>query len=317
MKYTKADKRRHLMLECRFFNDETENPFKKELEANDTEESKVKLLESAVKAWEYERWWVDNIQTTNLESLVEEYNRHGCDGFEEDDGTPVTLKAVLWNRFYQDMERTETDSDSYKKWYLDDYHSRQTFRQVRADERRKTLIPKCRFYKGGDMCTTESLTHNMFWEYERLWVEALSYSFQNGEQWRQVFHDEHLWLLARKHEIPASLIGLLCERYKHHGHGGETTRDFMLWLEEFYIKPTEKPAIKFTMQKKQEIADKRAQLEGYEFAVYLGEDEQKSVFKADSNEERTTGLPMFITIDDQGVVNADIGFMYMNMVRDE
>ena len=81
--------------------------------------------------------------------------------------------------------------------------------------------------------------YSMFWDYERIWVEALAYSFKRGEEWRKDFEQAHAWLLAKQYEIPATLVGLLYNRYMHWGSGHETTLDFNKWLEENYVKPSE------------------------------------------------------------------------------
>ena len=125
---------------CRFFNGEEENPFEKELYAHEVDKShlpppecmkeeftipsdKVYRLRNAIIAWFYERCWVyENLNGYSDKIRIEEYIAYGNEDFEANDGTPIELKALLWNRYYHaggDM----SDQNSFRKWYKEQYQN--------------------------------------------------------------------------------------------------------------------------------------------------------------------------------------------------
>lgn len=67
-----------------------------------------------------ESMWVD-MMTHNYDfgELLGEYLDVGLTSFSETDDVPVTLKALLFNRFTQYNDRT--DVDAFKKWYKKHY----------------------------------------------------------------------------------------------------------------------------------------------------------------------------------------------------
>ena len=80
--------RETLIKQCRYYNGEEENPYG----------------EGGDKAmfWFYERWWAEkmaNGDTDVLSFYLSLYERVGLTDFEEDDGVPITLKAILFNRY--------------------------------------------------------------------------------------------------------------------------------------------------------------------------------------------------------------------------
>lgn len=213
-------KRDFLILECRYYNGEPDNPFSQKLSAFEAE------------LWYYERFWVgeyDKEDTKLVHEANKNYEKELLD-FEPNDGTPIELKALLWSRYEQ---WTSGSLDGFKKWYLKYYQSRPTNRQRRAEERRKTLIPMCRYYKGEEQCPSQK--KELFRSYEKKWVEDLSYSYTRGDAWRKTCEEKQLRAFAYKYNIPTTLIGLLYGRFMHWGSGYETTEDFYNWLEEQYL----------------------------------------------------------------------------------
>ncbi|OWK72777.1 hypothetical protein CBW16_13050 [Flavobacteriaceae bacterium JJC] len=74
--------------------------------------------------WYYEMLWVerDDLRDENGFNMLE-YKHYGLTPFNENDGTPMTLKALLFNRH---MHWTggwgpENDVKSFKQWYLENY----------------------------------------------------------------------------------------------------------------------------------------------------------------------------------------------------
>ncbi len=141
--------KRYSILDCRYYNGEEENPFAQELDAHEIDKSHlpppecmkseytlppevVSFLMNATTAWRYEKWWVEEIQneeqTSFFEDIVSEYS-HFFRDFEADDGTPIELKALLWNRY----EHWSSGSpESFKEWYHKYYQARLTNRQQRT-----------------------------------------------------------------------------------------------------------------------------------------------------------------------------------------
>jgi hypothetical protein len=58
-------------------------------------------------------------KTDSLNDLLLEYSSNGLSDFNQYDGIPVTLKAVLYNRFRQYYEHSTVDD--FKNFYLEKY----------------------------------------------------------------------------------------------------------------------------------------------------------------------------------------------------
>ena len=69
------------------------------------------------KVWEYERFWVEMSIKEDLDfsSLIDAYLAAGLRTFNVYDDTPMTLKAVLYNRFMQQAEGMASVQD-FKHW---------------------------------------------------------------------------------------------------------------------------------------------------------------------------------------------------------
>lgn len=91
---------------CHYYNGEKESPF-----SDDTKS----LL------WFYERGWVHSHKDYSFENEIEEYLSVGLSDFCDDDGVPLTYKALLFNRFAQSfqsmLEAVEPFKIFYKKYY--------------------------------------------------------------------------------------------------------------------------------------------------------------------------------------------------------
>lgn len=95
--------------QCRYYTGEKENPFQEGIKS---------LL------WDYEKKWVEFNQNPNdesfLEEIISEYQTIGLTKFNEDDGVPMTLKALLLNRY---MYWNDGNVDHFKQWYKENYLS--------------------------------------------------------------------------------------------------------------------------------------------------------------------------------------------------
>lgn len=92
---------------CRYYKGEQSCPFTKQ---NDR------------MFWDYERIWC-NMQTTHdasMNDIVRDYNLNGFAEFEPYDGVPVSMKALLFNRMTNYMEKSpERFADFYKQMYIE------------------------------------------------------------------------------------------------------------------------------------------------------------------------------------------------------
>lgn len=68
-----------------------------------------------------ERMWVERMKAedSDFDALLDEYITLGLTSFSETDDVPVTLKALLFNRFTQYNDRI--DVEAFKKWYKKHY----------------------------------------------------------------------------------------------------------------------------------------------------------------------------------------------------
>jgi hypothetical protein len=74
--------------------------------------------------WSYERMWVENedFRAENSFNMIG-YLEHGLKDFNTEDGTPITLKALLYNRHshWCGGYGIERDVASFKEWYQNSY----------------------------------------------------------------------------------------------------------------------------------------------------------------------------------------------------
>lgn len=64
-------------------------------------DEEVRRLQNACTVWNYEKHWVEaSLQGHGDSGCTKEYIDYGNEDFNADDGTPISLKALLWNRYY-------------------------------------------------------------------------------------------------------------------------------------------------------------------------------------------------------------------------
>jgi len=87
---------------CRYYKGEAENPYEGD----------------AGMFWNYEKWWVESFGDKEKEEVLfdafKRYIKLGLESFEEEDGTPMVLKALLFNRYEHWLEG---GSEDFKEWY--------------------------------------------------------------------------------------------------------------------------------------------------------------------------------------------------------
>lgn len=123
---SKEDKKKELISQCRFFNDEKEAP--------DSLNQNEKMF------WFYEQHWVNgNLQDHHYTGYIQDHP--SMKEFEVGDGTPQDLKALICDRYCHFGGTDEGFKDFYKKEY-----------QVRLTNKerieRAWELRHCRLYKG-------------------------------------------------------------------------------------------------------------------------------------------------------------------------
>ena len=111
---------------CGFYKGEDENPFQKRLKearfpGTSLSEEDTQAANVSSMFWFYEECWVKF--TINWEcgySYCNPYLRDGLEDFLKDNGTPMTLKALMHNRYFHWSGGYETVED-FKKWYINNY----------------------------------------------------------------------------------------------------------------------------------------------------------------------------------------------------
>lgn len=100
--------KKDLLKFCRYYKGESSNPY---------EGDKAMF-------WGYEQIWIRLSEQGAFEDsdMLEDYNMFGLKEFCKDDGIPITLKALLFNRFrhWKDGYGLEIDRDRFKSFY-DEY----------------------------------------------------------------------------------------------------------------------------------------------------------------------------------------------------
>ena len=83
----------------------------------------MKQLSSGESLWFYEMKWVQfNLEGEDLQWALDDYNAYGMSDFSTDDGVPLSLKALLFNRYYKGGY-IEVGGGSFRGWYKRTYLS--------------------------------------------------------------------------------------------------------------------------------------------------------------------------------------------------
>lgn len=97
---------------CRYYRGENKNPFSG-------------ITQNKAMFWDYERYWV--IESKRGNTFSEEltnYLNNDLDNFNFNDGAPVTLKAVLFNRYAQTSYSLRDAVEPFKEFYKKEYLSK-------------------------------------------------------------------------------------------------------------------------------------------------------------------------------------------------
>ncbi len=118
-----------LIKHCRYYRGEEENPLERNGHNNHM-------------FWFYElRWveWKSSVDRKNfLIRTVADYCFAGLSTFRADDGTPVALKAILFNRYEHWMggySPLQEEVEDFKKFYLDNYIRHAAYTDISSSTR--------------------------------------------------------------------------------------------------------------------------------------------------------------------------------------
>ena len=100
--------KKDLLKFCRYYKGEEHNPFR--------DQNKSML-------WFYERAWIYDMLNDNnsLSSTIDDYIRVGLGLFEQFDKIPLTLKALLFNRYAMTSNSIEEAVEPFKRFYKEYY----------------------------------------------------------------------------------------------------------------------------------------------------------------------------------------------------
>lgn len=113
--------RQRLIGQCRYYKGEKENPFDEAAERDKDAQNKATL-------WFYEQYWVNGTlksykdgepEPTLSEYLGEYMNNPNIHDFEENDGIPMSLKALIFNRYRKGA--MSDDLEPFKRFYRQYY----------------------------------------------------------------------------------------------------------------------------------------------------------------------------------------------------
>lgn len=232
--YSDEDKRKHLILYCRFYDGTDKDVYSEKLQAHEIDKShlpppecmkdeytlpyaEVVRLKNASSLRYYEKWWTNRLFNGDvIDSCISDYIADGNKDFDANDGTPISLKAVIWNRYCQHCDWM-VSKDQFYQWYRETYSCEPTNREKRAAQRRPDLIAKCGYYHGEpaapwESADEDSLRRNRIWTIEKTWVDELSMSFSSPMAKHGLLKKLGLEGYFKDEGVSLSLINSILER---------------------------------------------------------------------------------------------------------
>lgn len=218
MAYSKEDLKQHYILMCRYYDGTSFDMYKKKhadtiMSEGDTHSTMENELPTPANIFfGYEEHWVnERINGYDDYGRTQEYIAYGHEDFDKNDGTPISLKALLWNKYYH-WGGWMPDQESFRIWYRENYSCEPTNQEKRAAKRKILLIKKCIYYKGEKVNPWEvtpfiefNEQRKRFWELEKQWVKALSISYNSPLGSRKIITKLGLSKSMTKKQIPISL----------------------------------------------------------------------------------------------------------------
>ena len=205
-----------LIKQCHYYNGEDTDPF----ERVDQNKSMIRF---------YESYWVNQRSRGNsLTDYLNEYLAAGLRDFEAGDQVPVSLKAVLFNRYQKGSY--STDTEYFKAFYRQYYSSSEQPQRSTKDD----LIAKCHVFNGEDQCPSDLTEWNQYiWKYERFWVDSTINNDSDLQAFVQDYIDAGLKDFQSDDQTAIELKAIFYNRHCKHT---ETTdpEGFMQWYVDIY-----------------------------------------------------------------------------------
>ena len=222
-----------LLTFCQFYDGAKENPFEKGARKNKQDQNRAML-------WFCESCWC--IEMSNADSVYEipqglaeyvgEYKAKGLETFMQSDGVPLSLKALLFNRYMRGS--MDGDVEPFKRFYFE-YYGIWDY----CCKSRSQLIDTCHYYKG-EKEPPEGVDV-LFWGYEQHWVETVEREIINNERgssvasWVREYRRDGLHYFEPKtdYHAPESLKALLYNRFSHFNR--PEPEEFKDWFKKEYL----------------------------------------------------------------------------------
>lgn len=99
---------------CKFYKGEAKSPYEYMGDTDDITDSNY--YHTCNMFWFYEKCWCEMREQEHTQH-VREYAACGMADFQKDDGTPISLKALLFNRYCHWC----SSRNGFKRWYIDEY----------------------------------------------------------------------------------------------------------------------------------------------------------------------------------------------------
>lgn len=132
-----------MILSCRYYKGEEKSPYEEILHGNSKlSDEKHAVVQNRDMFWFYEKCWVHcQLNGGNESGNIEEYLAYGNVDFNDEDGTPLSLKALLWNRYYH-FSWSPSDREAFYEFYNKYYSVTPTHKQVLKNRRKAFELDK-------------------------------------------------------------------------------------------------------------------------------------------------------------------------------
>lgn len=205
-----------LIKQCHYYNGEDTDPF----ERVDQNKSMIRF---------YESYWVNQRSRGNrLTDYLNEYLAAGLRDFEAGDQVPVSLKAVLFNRYQKGSY--STDTEYFKAFYRQYYSSSEQPQRSTKDD----LIAKCHVFNGEDQCPSDLAEWKQYiWKYERFWVDSTINKDSDLQVFVQDYIDAGLKDFQSDDQTAIELKAIFYNRHCKHNEITDS-EGFMQWYVDIY-----------------------------------------------------------------------------------
>lgn len=239
-------KKEFLLKYCHYYDGAEENTF--EVKERNRRKNEPHVDKNCMMLWFYEKVWCAELRNAidiydlppMLQEYVTEYKFAGLETYHQGDGVPLSLKALLFNRYMRGS--MDGNVEPFKRFYYSYYGLAEY-----AYKTRSQIIERCHYYKGEEKAPEG--VDGLFWDYEKHWVDTIEREFINNEptgelwSWIAQYRSDGLYnfrltssqLYHLGHdETPLSLKALLYNRYCQ--LYTSTPDEFKKWYKASYCK---------------------------------------------------------------------------------